>query len=71
MENNLELSNGETLELVGNLSPSGKELPFGNKVPFGDSQYKGIAYNLNRDKLSLFFIRQFFIIFNRIFKEEK
>lgn len=65
MENNLELSNGETSELVGNLSPSGKKLPFGN------SQYKGIAYNLNRDKLSLFFIRQFFIIFNRIFKEEK
>ena len=65
MGNNLELSNGETSELVG------KELPFGNKVPFGDSQYKGIAYNLNRDKLSLFFMRQFFIIFNRIFKEEK
>ena len=59
MENNLELSNGETSELVG------KELPF------GDSQYKGIAYNLNRDKLSLFFIRQFFIIFNRTLKEEK
>lgn len=66
MENNLELSNGETSELVGN-----KQLPFGKKLPFGNSQYKGIAYNLNRDKLSLFFIRQFFIIFNRIFKEEK
>ena len=59
MENNLDLSNGGTSELVG------------KKLPFGDSQYKGIAYNLNRDKLSLFFIRQFFIIFNRIFKEEK
>ena len=49
----------------------GKKLPFGKELPFGNSQYKGIAYNLNRDKLSLFFIRQFFIIFNRIFKEEK
>ena len=58
-ENNLELSNEGTSELVG------KELPF------GDLQYKGIAYNLNRDKLSLFFIRQFFIIFNRTLKEEK
>ena len=65
MENNLELSNGGTSELVG------KELPFGKESPFGDSQYKGIAYNLNRDKLSLFFIRQFFIIFNRTLKEEK
>ena len=43
----------------------------GKKLPFGYSQYKGIAYNLNRDKLSLFFIRQFFIIFNRTLKEEK
>ena len=49
----------------------GKKLPFGKELPFGNSQYKGIAYNLNRDKLSLFFIRQFFIIFNSIFKEEK
>ena len=49
----------------------GKKLPFGKELPFGGSQYKGIAYNLNRDKLSLFFIRQFFIIFNSIFKEEK
>jgi hypothetical protein len=65
MGNSLELSNGETSELVG------KKLPFGKELPFGNSQYKGIAYNLNRDKLSLFFIRQFFIIFNRIFKEEK
>ena len=59
MEKDLVHFNGETSELVG------------NKVPSGDSQYKGIAYSLNRNKLSLFFIRKICVIIDIIFFREK